>query len=81
VAYLQANDAAASPLFIAPRIEALVGYTPAEWLADHDIWLRLVHPDDRERVEAEHLRTNASGERFSMEYRMLARDGAGRLGP
>ncbi|RIK36210.1 MAG: hypothetical protein DCC58_19540, partial [Chloroflexi bacterium] len=73
--YLQAHDDDAAVLFIAPQIEQMLGYSPDEWIATPDLWLRLVHPDDRERVRAEHMRTNATGEPFRMEYRMLARDG------
>lgn len=75
VTYLQAHDDAATGIYIAPQIETLLGYTPEEWLADPDIWIRLIHPDDRERVRAEHLRTNQTGEHFRLEYRMVARDG------
>ena len=34
-----------------------------------------IHPDDRERVEAENRRTEETGEPFVIEYRMVARDG------
>jgi PAS domain S-box-containing protein len=37
--------------------------------------VKVVHPDDRDRVLAEHRRTAQTGDMFSMEYRMVARDG------
>ncbi len=36
----------------------------------------LIHPDDRERVLEENARTERSGDRFEIEYRMLRRDGS-----
>ena len=64
-------------LYVSDRVEALVGYLAAEWLANPDLWLSLVHPDDRAFVVAERHRTWArpAGQRLVMEYRMIARDG------
>lgn len=62
--------------YVAPGIEELLGYTPAEWLADTRIWSALLHPVDRARVLAEARRTEETGDPFSMEYRMLAKDGS-----
>lgn len=66
---------AAGILYISPRIEALLGYTPGEWLADPNLWLKLLHPDDRERVLAEGMSANEEGRSFKAEYRLLASDG------
>jgi PAS domain S-box-containing protein len=38
--------------------------------------VRILHPDDRERVLAEDERTNQTEEPFVMEYRQIARDGS-----
>src|SRR5918993_622850 len=62
-------------LYISPQIEAVLGYSPGEWMADPHLFARTLHPDDAERVLAEDARTNRTGEPFSMEYRHLARDG------
>ncbi len=62
-------------LYVSPQIEAMTGYPPEEHLADPSLWVRLVHPDDRPRVAAELKRTDATGEPFRVEYRMLHRDG------
>ena len=38
-------------LYVGPRIEPLLGYTPQQWLAGGlEWWFRLVHPDDLMRV-------------------------------
>ena len=61
--------------YIAPGIEQLLGFTPEQWLDDPDIWRKRIHPDDREAVMAESERTDQAGEPFSMEYRLIGRDG------
>jgi PAS domain S-box-containing protein len=62
-------------VYINSRVEEMLGITPEEWIADPNIWLRQMHPDDRPAVEAEDRRTERSGEPFVAEYRMIARDG------
>jgi len=37
--------------------------------------MSVIHPEDRERVDAEHRRVNINGSVWNMEYRMIARDG------
>lgn len=36
--------------------------------------MKLLHPEDRQRVLAEANRNRATGESFDVEYRLLARD-------
>src|SRR5689334_6196987 len=36
--------------YVSPQIEKILGYTPEEWLADAELWAKLLHPDDRERA-------------------------------
>jgi PAS domain S-box-containing protein len=62
-------------LYVSPQIEGVLGYSLEEWLADPQLFERILHPDDRERVLAEDERTNRTGEPFRMEYRHLAKDG------
>jgi PAS domain S-box-containing protein len=61
--------------YISPQIEPLLGFTAAEWLKNPDRWLEALHPDDRERAVAELAAGEASGQRFTSEYRLLSRDG------
>ncbi|HEX6331070.1 MAG TPA: PAS domain-containing protein [Actinomycetota bacterium] len=61
--------------YTSPRIEQLLGYTVDEWHRTSDFWMSRLHPDDRTAVIAATLRSEATGERFSMEYRYLAKDG------
>jgi diguanylate cyclase (GGDEF)-like protein/PAS domain S-box-containing protein len=56
-------------------VTQLLGYTPEEWIADPEMWPRLLHPDDRSRALAENARHNETGEPFRLEYRLFAKDG------
>src|SRR5919204_474466 len=71
------EPAAAPSIYISPQVEGLLGYTAEEWLADPDLFFKLLHPDDRERVLADHERVFAAGESsWAFEYRLLARERA-----
>ena len=61
--------------YISPQAEKMLGYSPAEWRDDPDLYANIVHPDDRERVQAEVRRARAAGDGFRSEYRMVAKDG------
>jgi PAS domain S-box-containing protein len=70
------EPAAAPSIYISPQIEALLGYSAEEWLGDPDLFLRILHPEDRERVLADHDRVFAAGDSsWSFEYRVVARNG------
>jgi PAS domain S-box-containing protein len=75
VAYTLGPEPPNQVLSISPQIEVLLGEPAADWLGESDIWKRLVHPDDADRVAAECERTKQTGEPFSAEYRMRTRDG------
>jgi len=62
-------------VYTSPQIEAQSGYPPEAFVEDPELWVRLIHPDDRERVLAEERRTDETGELFEVEYRQIARDG------
>jgi PAS domain S-box-containing protein len=62
-------------VYINPQIEAITGYTPKQWMADPLLWFKIIHHDDQDRTWAEHLRTEASGEPFKLEYRIRTQDG------
>jgi len=74
VTYIDAIDETSSSIYVSPQIENMFGYPVQEWFSEPDFWFKVIHPDDLERVQQEHWRTNQSGEPFDMEYRMLAKD-------
>jgi PAS domain-containing protein len=60
---------------IGPEVEAVLGYTQSEWMADPMLWVRLLHPDDGERIVQLCNAANKALQPFDAEYRMIARDG------
>ena len=64
-----------APYYTSPRIEQLLGYTVQEWETDPDFWMSRLHPDDRQLVLTAAIRSETTGEPFSMEYRFLHKDG------
>jgi len=61
-------------VYISPQAEHILGYTPFEWQADPELWIRAMHPDDRDRVVQDDRASLQTGT-FTSEYRMIARDG------
>ena len=61
--------------YVSPQIEAVLGFRTVEWMADPNLWIRRLHPDDRAEVIDETTRSVEAGEPFKLEYRMIARDG------
>jgi diguanylate cyclase (GGDEF)-like protein/PAS domain S-box-containing protein len=75
VVYVDALDELSSNIFTSRQIEPLLGYSVEEWATEADLFARLLHPEDRERVLAAHAHTQRTHEPLSIEYRLIARDG------
>ncbi len=75
VTYIDALTATASGLFASPQIQSLLGYSPEEWIGDPEMFVKLLHPDDRERVLSLVDHCNRTAEPFRSEYRLVRRDG------
>jgi PAS domain S-box-containing protein len=75
VVYISAPDDDRRTLYVSPHVERTLGYPREEWLSQPDIWMELLHPDDREPTLAAHDRHNETGEPWSREYRLIASDG------
>jgi len=63
-------------MYMSPQYKDILGYVAEQEILDEDHWIKIMHPEDRERVLAEDERTDATGEPFRMEYRQFARDGS-----
>ena len=62
--------------YVSPQVEEILGYTPEEWLADEELWARLLHPEDRERALSQETRkTMGNRNPPPVDYRMITRDG------
>jgi len=74
VTYIQEIGMSDSAMYMSPQIEALTGYSPEE-CKDADIRWHMVHPEDREWLQAEDERPLEPGQAFTTEYRVVHRDG------
>jgi PAS domain S-box-containing protein len=75
VVYRDTLDSSDSILYLSPQYESLFGYSPEERRARPGLWREMVHPDDREMLEAASEESRRSRARFALEYRVHARDG------
>jgi diguanylate cyclase (GGDEF)-like protein/PAS domain S-box-containing protein len=64
-----------TPVYISPQVEQLLGYERSAWLDEGELWLQILHPEDRERMTAADAHARATLTPLFAEYRMLARDG------
>lgn len=75
ISYVDADDDLSTPLYVSPQVEEVLGFTPREWLDEPELWVKHLHPDDRDWVLDESLKFTAGGEAYRSEYRMLTKDG------
>ena len=62
--------------YVSPQIEQILGYDPAAWCADPELWRDRLHEDDRVWVlEREARMATAEPHGAAIEYRMRHRDG------
>jgi diguanylate cyclase (GGDEF)-like protein/PAS domain S-box-containing protein len=73
--YIDRLDDLSSNIYTSPQIEPMLGYSVEEWAENDDLFVELLHPEDRERVLAAHQRTHATREPLFIEYRLRTRDG------
>ncbi len=62
------------PKYVSPNVEKL-GYTLEEWFNSPDIWMRILHEEDRERVIRTVEVAMSQNLETDLEYRIVARDG------
>jgi two-component system, cell cycle sensor histidine kinase and response regulator CckA len=64
-----------TPIFLSRGIETF-GWSVDEWVAIDDLWVKQIHPDDRERVLASADAARRSGNSITLEYRFFDRRGS-----
>lgn len=64
-----------SPIYVSPGFE-IFGYPLDEWITDENIWLRVIHEDDRNWVFNITKASTRTGEKVEYEYRVIAADGS-----
>jgi PAS domain S-box-containing protein len=73
--YMDEVDEYSTNIYTSPQIGAILGIPREEWVTDRELWVKQMHPEDRDRVLRENDESNRTGAPFRTEYRMLARDG------
>jgi diguanylate cyclase (GGDEF)-like protein/PAS domain S-box-containing protein len=62
--------------YVSPQVEEILGYSPEDWIADPELWAKLIHPDDRERALAQDAQGSLGARNPPpVDYRMIGRDG------
>lgn len=74
--YLARVDADFTSSYVSPQIEELIGHTPEDFERDPQLWRKIIHPDDLERVLEWSRGRYQRKQRYDDEYRMIARDGS-----
>ncbi|HET7869420.1 MAG TPA: diguanylate cyclase [Actinomycetota bacterium] len=69
------DPAHSEPLYISPQIEDMFGYPVADWLGEGELWLQILHPDDRDRMIAADAEARRTLSPMSAEYRLVTRGG------
>jgi PAS domain S-box-containing protein len=64
------------PLYISRQVEEMLGFSVEEWLEDPRLWYRMLHSDDRTRLEGVFSEAESTGESVDEEYRLVAKDGS-----
>ena len=75
VVYEMDPDDERRTVYVSQHVQEVLGYSRQEWLDQPDIWIELLHPDDRERELDALDRHNRSGEPWIRTYRLIAADG------
>ncbi len=75
VVFLDSADENETGIYISPRVEELSGYSPAEWIADSNLWDTMIYADDQERVAQAFRVSHENMLPFNEEYRIVRRDG------
>ena len=61
--------------FVSPQIEAILGYSQAEWFSRPEFFVEHLHPDDGDRVRSLQRAARETGKPLDIEYRVLTKDG------
>jgi len=65
-------------IYIGPTAREIFGREARDFLVDHDLWINVVHPEDRPAMLAAWRAMLAEGRAFDVEYRVLRPDGGER---
>ncbi len=76
VSYLVLPSERPEVICFSGRVEEVSGYSADQILADGQLWINMIHPDDRRRVFAAFDECRDRGTTFEIEYRIIHEDGS-----
>ncbi|MBF0633299.1 MAG: PAS domain S-box protein [Nitrospinae bacterium] len=59
-----------------PQCVMITGYSPSDYLDDPDLWFKMIHPGDRQRVTDFFEEIKSDLARRNIEHRIIRKDGA-----
>ncbi len=75
ITYAAALDDNATPIYVSPQAERLLGHPASRYESEPSLWLNQVHPEDRDRILAEAQEARKEGRGRVTEYRVVRPDG------
>lgn len=75
VVFVDELDESASNIYTSPQTTGMLGYTPDDWREDRDVWMKMIHPEDRDRVATAQRAHVERGGVFDQQYRVITKDG------
>ncbi len=75
VVFVDALDERSTNLYTSPQSEAILGYTAQDWADDPDLWMKILHPEDRERILGYLNDPDGGWTVWDQENRIVAKDG------
>lgn len=73
--YIDSPEPNGPTYYVSPRVRDLLGISPADYIARSGDWDSMIHPDDRDRIEADYLAFLETGQPEGGDYRYLHADG------
>jgi PAS domain S-box-containing protein len=74
ITYINSIDIQAHTQYVSPQVKKLLGYSHDEFLQDPELWKKILHPEDFERVMASMQEGTKTGQPFNLEYRLITHD-------
>jgi diguanylate cyclase (GGDEF)-like protein/PAS domain S-box-containing protein len=74
--YIDALDEAGTSIYNSPQNEVITGHSHEAWTADPELFAKIIHPDDRERVQSGFEAARHALAPFTSEYRIIRPDGS-----
>ena len=72
--YSALPDEHSTNLFISGKMEELTGYPGHQLIEDPELWMKVIHPEDRERVWRKIEKHRRERKPLDIEYRLITRD-------